>query len=101
MRLVEFTVYWHRSYSQEEKSVHSINHGDNMDNWPPSDNYSNILIDIDSVISVNPSDYEGKTVIRSLDSGGYIICLSYEEVKDVLKKLGLSIESYAVQDINE
>ena len=100
MRLVEFTVYWHRSYSAEDKEVYSINHGDNMDNWPPSDNYSNILLDIDSIMAVNPSNYKDKTVV-SLCGGGYIICMEYEELKIILKKLGLSIESYAVQDINK
>lgn len=101
MRLIEFTVYWHKSYSPEQRKVYEINHGENDENWPPSDNYSNILLDIDSVTSINPSDYEGKTVVRSLDTGGYIICMEFKEFKSILKGLGYSIESYAVQNINK
>lgn len=94
MIIVEFKAYWPADYSKEDKEVYRISYGDDMADWPKSESYSEIAIDISKTIRFNPGSDKNKTVIDLCGGSSLTLAISFEDYKKVLRYHGIRTNNF-------
>ena len=94
MNLCEFTAYWPGEYSNEEIETYTPIFGDEKTQWPASESYSDIIIDIERVVRINPAKDAGHVTVDLADGLAITIAMPYNDFKNVLSINGIQITSY-------
>ena len=90
MKLVEFMAYWPGDYSKEQIEEYKAIHGDDRSEWPKSEVYSPITIDIELTARFNPGA-EGKTTVDLRGANSITLNIDYEDYKEILLFNGLDV----------
>lgn len=94
MKLVEFTAYWCGDYTKEELETYAMLYGDDKSVWPETDSTGPIVLDIEKILRINPSNDEGKTIVELMGSRAFSIVMPYEQMLQALQFYGLEIYSF-------
>lgn len=84
MQLAEFTCSWSGNYTKEQEQTYRITCGEDQSNWPPTDDETPIVIDLDRVCEFNPHHDEGKTTVEIAGGMRYALVIQYQAFKDIM-----------------
>lgn len=94
MSLVELRVYWPGEYTKEERAEYKNIHGDDMEDWPDSNKFGSITIDLSKVCRFNPHSHKDKITIELHGGGSYSIDIRYDDFKKIMVASGFEIKNY-------
>lgn len=94
MNLIEFRAYWPGQYTKEERKDYKSIHGDDMEEWPDSNQYGSMTIDLSKVCRFNPHTQKDKTTIELCGGYSYSLVIRYDDFKMLMNAAGFEIKNY-------